>query len=67
VVPIGGIAEKLIGARRQGATVFLLPRGNCAEASVHPPHGLLLVPVSNVRDALSFLESRPGHAPAPHC
>jgi PDZ domain-containing protein len=66
VVPIGGIAEKLVGARRQGATVFLLPRGNCREASAHPPRGLLLVPVSNVREALAYLQSRPG-APPPRC
>jgi PDZ domain-containing protein len=66
VMPIGGIAEKLVGARRQGATVFLLPRGNCDEAIAHPPRGLRLVPVSNAREALDFLESKPGHA-APHC
>ncbi len=66
VVPIGGVAEKLVAARRQGATVFLVPRGNCDEADRHPPPGLLLVPVSNVRDAVAFLESRPGRPP-PRC
>ena len=60
VVAIGGIVEKLIGAKRRGATVFLLPRGNCDEASAHPPRGLRLVPVSNVREALDFLEPKPG-------
>ena len=66
VVPIGGVAEKLVAARRQGATVFLVPRGNCDEADRHPPPGLLLVPVSSVRDAVAFLESRPGRPP-PRC
>ena len=66
VVPIGGAAEKMVAARRQGATVFLLPRGNCDEARAHPPRGLLLVPVSKVRDALDFLQSKPG-SPAPRC
>jgi PDZ domain-containing protein len=66
VVAIGGIGEKIVGARRQGATVFLLPRGNCDEARKHPPPGLRLVPVSNVNDAIAFLQSRPGEA-APHC
>jgi PDZ domain-containing protein len=66
VAPIGGIAEKLVGARRQGATEFLLPRGNCDEASAHPPRGLRLVPVSSVREALTYLSSPPGSA-APHC
>src|SRR6266540_2326077 len=55
VVPIGGIGEKIVGAKRQGATVFLLPRGNCDEAKAHPP-GLRLVPVSKVDDAIAFLE-----------
>jgi Lon-like protease len=67
VLPIGGIVEKLVGARRQGATVFLLPRGNCDEARVHPPKGLQLVPVSNAREAVAFLESKPGGPPPPHC
>src|SRR6266540_2756903 len=64
VVPIGGVAEKLVAARRQGATVFLVPRGNCDEADRHPPPGLLLVPVSSVRDAVAFLESRSGRPPS---
>ena len=29
---IGGIPQKMIGARNAGATVFLVPPGNCAEA-----------------------------------
>jgi PDZ domain-containing protein len=66
VVSIGGIAEKLIGARRQGATTFLLPRDNCGEAKEHPPPGLRLVPVSNLGDAIAFLQSKPG-SPAPKC
>ncbi|HZD37174.1 MAG TPA: PDZ domain-containing protein [Actinomycetes bacterium] len=66
VVPIGGIGEKIVGAKRQGATMFLLPRGNCDEARRHPPVGLRLVPVSNVSDAIAFLQSKPGD-PAPRC
>jgi Lon-like protease len=66
VVPIGGISEKIVSARRQGATMFLLPRGNCDEARRHPPAGLRLVPVSNVGDAIAFLQSNPGD-PAPRC
>lgn len=34
--PIGGITHKIVSARRAGATVFLVPARNCAEArSVH--------------------------------
>jgi Lon-like protease len=66
VVPIGGIGEKIVGAKRHGATMFLLPRGNCPEARQHPPAGLRLIPVSNVSDAIAFLQSKPGD-PAPRC
>src|SRR5690606_22200280 len=32
VGPIGGVPQKLVGAREAGATVFLVPAANCAEA-----------------------------------
>jgi PDZ domain-containing protein len=56
VGPIGGIQQKLIGARRQGATVFLVPADNCAEAVQGPPAGLKLVKVSTLRSALGELQ-----------
>lgn len=64
VDPIGGIDEKLVAAKRQGATIFLVPAGNCAEAKAHPPAGLRLVKVRNLRDALEFLQPKAGD-PAP--
>jgi PDZ domain-containing protein len=57
VGPIGGIQQKLIGARRKGATVFLVPADNCAEALSSPPQGLKLVKVSSLRSALSELHN----------
>lgn len=67
VVPIGGIGEKLVAAKRQGATLFLVPRGNCEEARAHPPAGLRMVVVSSVADAIAFLESnKPGDL-SPRC
>jgi PDZ domain-containing protein len=66
VVPIGGVAEKIVAAKRQGATVFLVPSDNCAEARAHPPRGIRLVPVSKVSDAVAFLGSKPGAA-IPKC
>ena len=65
VLPIGGAAEKLIAARRQGATVFLIPSDNCADVRGRVPSGLRLVRVSTLDDALRFLR-QPG-APAPGC
>jgi PDZ domain-containing protein len=55
VGPIGGIQQKLIGARRRGATVFLVPADNCADALSSPPDGLKLVKVSTLRSAMSEL------------
>jgi Lon-like protease len=52
---IGGISEKLVAARRQGATVFLVPEGNCAEARQAAPDGLRLVKVATLDDALNYL------------
>lgn len=66
VGPIGGIGEKLIGARRRGATVFLVPAANCAEARGRKPASLKLVKVTSLADALTQLGAlRAGRATAP--
>ena len=67
VGPIGGIQEKLIGARRKGATVFLVPAANCAEALTSPPSGLRLVKVSSLTGALSELGKLQSGAPTTPC
>jgi PDZ domain-containing protein len=64
---IGGISEKLVAARRQGATVFLVPDGNCAEARRSAPHGLHLVRVATLRDALAYLRQPPAAAVGSGC
>jgi PDZ domain-containing protein len=53
---IGGITQKMIGARGKGATVFLSPAGNCAQARKTVPDGLRLVKVSRLTDAVDALE-----------
>jgi PDZ domain-containing protein len=55
VGPIGGIQQKLVAARRAGAAVFLVPAANCAEAAARIPHGLRLVKVATLDDALAAL------------
>jgi PDZ domain-containing protein len=65
VLPIGGAAEKLIAARRQGATAFLIPSDNCADVRGRVPSGLRLVRVATLDDALRFL--RQPNAPADGC
>ncbi|MBX6749085.1 MAG: PDZ domain-containing protein [Micromonosporaceae bacterium] len=64
VGPIGGVPQKIIGAVRAGATVFLTPRDNCAEAVANAKPGLLLVQVDSLESALSALQTlREGGAP----
>ena len=55
VGPIGGVGEKAEGARRAGATVFLVPSDNAAEARAAHVTGLRIVPVGNFADALRAL------------
>jgi Lon-like protease len=65
VLPIGGVAEKLVAARRQGATIFLIPKDNCPDVHGRVPAGLRLVRVATLDDALRFL--RQPNLPAPGC
>jgi PDZ domain-containing protein len=67
VDPIGGIQQKMIGARNAGATVFLTPAANCADAKGAVPAGLRLVKVSTLNDAVTALENLRTGAPAPSC
>jgi PDZ domain-containing protein len=57
VGPIGGIEEKLIGAKRKGATLFLAPSLNCPDIR-HIPKGLQVVPVDNLAEAVAALRAR---------
>jgi Lon-like protease len=57
VSPIGGIDEKMLGARRAGATWFLAPAENCDEVVHHVPAGLHLVKVSTVHGARQAVEA----------
>ncbi len=56
VGPIGGIRQKMAGAAEQGATIFLVPAANCAEAADGDDDGLKLVKISTLKDAVSSLE-----------
>ncbi|SFJ85153.1 PDZ domain-containing protein [Amycolatopsis sacchari] len=67
VGPIGGISFKVVGAREAGATVFLTPEQNCAEAAAAVPDGLKLVKVTNLDSALTALEDIKAGRPTPSC
>lgn len=64
---IGGIPLKLIAAKDKGASVFLVPAGNCAEAMRNPPDGLQLVKVETLAGAVDALEAITKGQPAPAC
>lgn len=56
VGPIGGIEDKVLGAYRHGARLFLTPRSNCLE--IHSvPEGMRVVGVQTLKDAVTALQS----------
>jgi PDZ domain-containing protein len=57
VGPIGGIPQKLVAAKQDGATVFLVPAANCAEALDNAVAGLQMVKVQTYAGALHELET----------
>lgn len=52
---IGGIRQKMYGAQRAGATIFLAPYGDCDEVVGHVPHGLTVFAVKTLKDSLKDL------------
>jgi PDZ domain-containing protein len=64
---IGGISFKLASARDDGATVFLVPEGNCAEAVESAPDGVRLVKVGTLDDAVDALEKLDAGEKPPSC
>jgi PDZ domain-containing protein len=57
VGPIGGIPQKLVGAKDAGAQIFLVPKDNCAEALKNAVSGLPMAEVATVDDALTALKT----------
>ncbi len=64
---IGGIPFKMMAARTAGATTFLVPDKNCAEAAAHTPDGLQLVKVATLADALAGLDALRAGKPVTTC
>lgn len=57
VGPIGGIAQKLVGAREAGAQWFLAPASNCGEVVGNVPDGLRIVRTSSLAQSRAALEA----------
>ncbi|AXK33167.1 hypothetical protein DVA86_11425 [Streptomyces armeniacus] len=65
--PVGGVPLKTQAAKRDGATVFLVPKDECADAQANTPKGLRLVPVATLDGALDALKSLKDGGKVPSC
>jgi PDZ domain-containing protein len=57
VGPIGGIQQKMFGAKGAGAKWFLAPASNCGEVTGHIPGGLRVFSVKTLDDAVTALDA----------
>jgi PDZ domain-containing protein len=65
---IDAVALKTQAARRDGATVFLVPKAECSDARTELPKGLRLVPVTTLKGAVdSLLALEKGTGSVPSC
>jgi len=67
VGPIGGLQQKIAGARAAGATIFLTPAANCADTRGAVPAGLRLVKVSTLAGAVHDLKVLAAGGNVPSC
>ena len=68
VGPIGGIKQKMLGAKHEGYKVFLAPVGNCADVVGNEPKGMTVIPVSTLSEARAAMQRvAAGQAPATTC
>jgi Lon-like protease len=67
VQAIGGIQQKMAGARAAGATVFLAPAGNCSDVRGAIPAGLRVVKVSTLSGAIHDLQALKQGKAVPSC
>lgn len=55
--PIGGIEQKMAGAKTDGSGYFLAPASNCADVVGHVPDGLEVYAVSTLHEAVTTVEA----------
>ncbi|HLK73792.1 MAG TPA: PDZ domain-containing protein [Streptosporangiaceae bacterium] len=67
VDPIGGIQQKMVGARDAGATIFLAPATNCSDVKGAIPAGLQVVKVATLSQAVTYLQDIKTGQPVPSC
>ncbi|MCK7623944.1 hypothetical protein MUU72_12690 [Streptomyces sp. RS10V-4] len=64
---VGGVALKTQAARRDGATVFLVPRQECSDARAELPAGMRLIPVTTLDGAVDALKALNSGGNVPSC
>ncbi|GAA2960091.1 MULTISPECIES: S16 family serine protease [Streptomyces] len=64
---VGGVSLKTQAARRDGATVFLVPKAECGQAEAEKPEGLRLIPVTTLKSAVSSLRALDQGGKVPSC
>lgn len=64
---VGGVSLKTQAARRDGATIFLVPEDECAEAQAELPGGMRLIPVTTLKGAVESLRSLEKGGKVPSC
>jgi PDZ domain-containing protein len=57
VGPIGGIQQKIVGARDAGAQLFMVPPDNCADALGAPADDMRLVKATTMHSAVEAIEA----------
>jgi PDZ domain-containing protein len=57
VGPIGGIQQKIVGARNAGAGLFLVPPDNCADAKGAPNEDMRLVKATTMHSAVTSIQA----------
>jgi Lon-like protease len=64
---IGGISHKMYAAEEAGATAFLVPADNCAEAKSAHDDGLTLIKVETLTGAVDALKTYSAGGEPPRC
>ncbi|MGW5861867.1 S16 family serine protease [Streptomyces sp. NPDC055239] len=67
VGPVGGVAMKTQAAKRDGATVFLVPKAECSDAQAELPKGLRLIPITTLKGTVDALRSLERGEKVPSC
>ncbi|MET9606047.1 S16 family serine protease [Streptomyces sp. NPDC006512] len=64
---VGGVGLKTQAAKRDGASVFLVPAAECSDAQADLPEGLRLIPVTSLTDAVNALRGLNRNEKVPSC